>query len=295
MNEAEKSKPSAPKSQARPFAAVRLTLLVWRTRFDRASPFLFLIAITGMASAFYHLLDCARKAPFAYSDVAAKQVWNFARAPGIPYVNKVIEYPVLTGLFIDSMGRISRIRGEYYILTSIFLILFAVIATLFLYHSTKGRGRARLLAYWCVAPSMFFFLVYNWDILAVLSVVVALYFITRERYCLASLFLAIGFSCKFYPAMFLIPLLLKKRTAPDWARILGVFTITAIAINLYFMIASFHGWWYFFSYNSLRPPNPDSIWGIIGHYIWISIPQVNVASWLLFAGVSAILLWKCRF
>jgi len=142
---------------------------------------------------------------------------------------------------------------------------------------------------------MLAFLVYNWDIMPVLFVAVAFYLITQGRDRLASMSLALGFSCKFYPVMYLLPLLLRQRRISAWIEIIAVFAMTALAINIFFMLSNFDGWYHFFSFNSLRPPNPDSIWGVV--YFWfpqLSASQINVLSLLLFATSSAILMWKPR-
>ena len=265
---------------------------------NRLYIFLILIAAIGFLSAFIHAtfpLFSDEKKWFwlAYSDIVPMHA--AAHTPGIPYLNYLIEYPVITGLFIRLMGVLGRGEWQYYALTSIYLTLFAVLATYFLYQTAKSDNGKRLLTYWILAPSMLVFLIYNWDIMAVLFVIVALYLTTRDRDCLASAALALGFSCKFYPVIYLLPLLIKQRRPSDWVKIIGVFGATALAINLFFMISNFDGWYYFFSFNNARPPNPDSIWGVA--YYWIrplSTSQINVLSLLLFAVGSAVVAWKFR-
>ena len=252
----------------------------------------------GILSALIHaafplLVDKTKWFWLAYSDIVPNE--STAHTPGIPYLDYLVEYPVLTGLFIRLMGVLGPGRWQYYGLTCGCLILLAVLGTYFLYRSAKFDDSKRLLRYWILAPSMFFFLIYNWDIMPVLCVIVALYLNAKDKDCLASVALAFGFSCKFYPVLYLVPLLMKHRTASSWVKIIGAFGATALALNLFFMVSNFDGWYHFFSFNSTREPNPDSIWGIA--YYWIrpqSVVPINILSLLLFAGGSAIAVWRFR-
>jgi uncharacterized membrane protein len=257
------------------------------------------VVLAGTSSALLHaayfrsILFTDQWAELAYSDILSMR--GVAHIPGLPYLDYQMEYPVLTGLFIRLMGVLGPGNWQYYALTCGCLIVFAALATCFLYHTVGDTGRRRLLSCWILAPSMFVFLIYNWDIMAVLCVTAALYLTARNRDCLASVALAVGFSCKLYPVLFLVPLLMKRRTAADRAKLIGAFGATALAINLFFMVSNFHGWYYFFSFNSTRPPNQDSIWGVAQYWIGpLSTSQVNILSLVLFAVGSATVVWRFR-
>ncbi len=250
---------------------------------------------SGLIHAVYglHLFSGNRWAALAYSDILSMR--GVAHIPGLPYVDYQVEYPVLTGLFIRLTGVLGPGNWQYYGVTCGFLIAFAILAAYFLYRAAGEAGGGRALLFWALAPSMFAFLIFNWDILAVLCVAVALYLAARDRDCLAAAALAAGFSCKLYPALFLVPLLMKRRTLPDWARLIGVFGVTALAINSFFMVSNFDGWYHFFSFSSSRPPNDDSIWGVACYWIRpLTTGQVNIISLALFAAGSAAVLWRLR-
>ncbi len=265
----------------------------------RLQLFLAAVVLVGISSALIHAvygLSIAYRniwATLAYSDILSMR--GVAHIPGLPYLDYQLEYPVLTGLFIRFMGVLGTGNWQYYVLTCAGLIAFAALATYFLYRTMSDAGRRTFLLCWVVAPSMFIFLIYNWDIMAVLCVTVALYLAAKERDCLAAVALAFGFSCKLYPVLYLVPLLMKRRTLASWARLIGAFAVTALAINLFFMVSNFHGWYYFFSFNSTRPPNEDSIWGLACYWIRpLTIGQVNIVSWVLFAAGAAIVVWRFR-
>ena len=58
-------------------------------------------------SIIFHGFGLLRSAPWhvVYSDVLG--FYETARAPGFPYLHKLIEYPVITGVFIHEIGRAS--------------------------------------------------------------------------------------------------------------------------------------------------------------------------------------------
>ncbi|OGY64158.1 MAG: hypothetical protein A3I89_04230 [Candidatus Harrisonbacteria bacterium RIFCSPLOWO2_02_FULL_41_11] len=255
--------------------------------------YIFLIIAAGIFSAGFHGLGLFKSVPWhlVYSDTLG--FFEKAAAPGFPYLQKQIEYPVLTGWFIHWMGALGQSRAGYYFWSALFLIIFAAVATGFLYRIAEDKRR--LLVYWIFAPSMLVFSAFNWDILALLFVILAFYFMSRDKDGYAAFFLALGFSSKLYPILYLIPLLLKKNNVRELAKLAGIFFITALAVNGIFMLANFDGWSYFYTLNSARNSNPDSIWSVIRFLFGdISIPSINVISFILFGASYAAFMRKFR-
>jgi uncharacterized membrane protein len=254
---------------------------------------LVLIIIVGILSSYFHFgLRGTLPWRIVYSDIVA--FYQTASAPGFPYLSKDIEYPVLTGLFIHMAGFVGSSMPGYLFVTAAGLITFALISTITLL-ITKDDGLERLLLFWVMAPSMFVFLVYNWDIMTIMFVIVSFYLMIRKRDNVAAFFLAIGFSCKFYPIIYLLPVCLKKNNMFQCVKVITIFITTSAAINIYFVLMNFGGWFHFFRFNSIRPPNPDSIWGIIHYYFpSIEISYINLSSLFLFGISSLIILWKTK-
>lgn len=255
--------------------------------------FLFAILAVGIFSAGFHGLGFVKVVPWqiVYSDVFG--FYQQTIVPGLPYLVKQVEYPVITGWFIHLMAVLGQSQAGYYILNALFLILFAVVATYFLYKLSPKENQKRLWLYWILAPSMLVFAIFNWDILAVLFVVLALYCIQKDKSGWASFFLALGFCSKFFPIIFLAPLLLKQHEKKEWIKIIGIFLLTVGAINLPFILANFDGWSHFFTFNSLRNSNPTSIWTIVRYFFrGLDVPAINLTSLILFASSFGFLLWK---
>jgi hypothetical protein len=210
--------------------------------------------IVGVLGTWFHRLPLPWYV--IYSDV-----WKFFSAsvlPGWPYVHNAIEYPVFIGLFSRAMGVLGVTPHGYYFLSSFVLVLFALGTTYLLYRMSAPDARKRLWVYWVFAPSLFIFLTMNWDIFAAFFSVAAFYAMQKERYILASFFIGLGFSAKFYPLLYLIPLVFLARRLQDRVRVVGTFAVTVGVINAPFAILNFEGWWHFFKFNQLRDANFDS-------------------------------------
>ena len=256
-----------------------------------------LIVAVGIVSALFHGIGLWPDFfwHIFYSDIVP--FFEKAVAEGFPYIDRAIEYPVLTGLFVYVMGVIGGTHIGYYLATSVLLIAFAGAATYFLLRFRQWVPMGETVYYfWIAAPSMFFFLIYNWDIIAVFFVTAALYMMQKKNFYAAAFLLAAGFSSKFYPALYIIPLLLMQKETVKQAATLAVFGATVLAINGFFMIASIANWSHFFVFNSLRPPNPDSIWTVVQFLIGrpIEISTINILSFILFAAAYGIFLWRFR-
>ncbi|MBM3157000.1 MAG: DUF2029 domain-containing protein [Chloroflexi bacterium] len=263
-------------------------------RTDKVHIYILLIAIVGMLTAYYHSTGLTpRLFGFSpYSDILI--FYDEAVEPGLPYIDKLIEYPVITGLFIHAAGVLGKTYGGYYLFNSFFLIAFAILATYLLYRSIDNKDKRALFVYWVFAPSMFFFLIYNWDMLAIIFVVIAFYLIRQNKAAYSASFLSLGFCAKLYPVFYLLPLLLT-RSIKQWPKIIVVFVLVALAINGYFMLSNFDGWSHFITFNSQRSPNPDSIWAVVNTLVpSLSNTQINILSLVIFLSLSLVAVWKCR-
>ncbi len=255
--------------------------------------YLLAILAVGLLSAAFHGLGLIKGAPWqiVYSDTLG--FYEKLSQPGLPYIDKLIEYPVITGFFMQVMAWLGQTRAGYFIFNSLFLILFAGLATFFLYKITPEQNKKNLWLFWILAPSMLIFSVYNWDLIAILFVIAAFYFIQKNKNGWAAFFLALGFCAKLYPIIYLPILLLKYKGG--WLKIVAVFLITVLALNLYFMVSNFEGWSYFYTLNQTRNSNPDSIWTIARFFFrGLDVPAINTLSFLLLGSSYLILMWKLR-
>lgn len=105
---------------------------------------------------------------------------------GLPYVNYFVEYPVLTGFFMYSMGMLAHLLqlpgtsflGDYYSYSSIFLLIPTVLLADNLTKIMKilgiERPKNRLFLFLVATPSFVFMLLLNWYIIGVFFAVFGL-------------------------------------------------------------------------------------------------------------------------
>lgn len=293
--------------------------------FNGNSKRIFITALSVIIlSSIFHFLGILDFLPWSvfYSDIVA--FFDKATAPGFPYIDKLIEYPVLTGLFIQLAGYLGVTKTGYFIVSALFLLVLALSTTYLLLRINRFNslvsslpvnyklprppsqvelarrcGRATtnfpLWAYWLLAPSMFFFSIFNWDFIPIFFVILAFYLFQKEKFNWSAASLAAGFSAKFFPIIYL-PFLLWK--IEGWGRrvkALASFVAGATILNIFFIIKNFDGWYYFFELNATRNSNFDSIW-TLARFIFpsLAVSHINILSFALFAIAYILIFWKLK-
>ncbi len=268
-------------------------------------PYIIGIVCIGLASSILHgvgIFKIASYHYFLYSDIP--NFFSKAAISGWPYINSQLEYPVLTGLFMRLTAILGGNLRGYYIANSVLLVALAVVSTFLLYRMLRQSSaqvlpsaeRNKLWRYWIFAPSMLVFSVYNFDLLAIFFVVIAMYSVWKGRDLWAAFFLALGTWAKLYPVFYFLPLLLKQDSWRKRINIVLIAGAVTLALNLPFAIANFDSWAYFFTFNSGRVSTFDSIWTI---FRW-SFPQlqdknaINFLSLPIFAFWYFWAVWKYR-
>lgn len=215
---------------------------------------------------------------------------------GHQLVGGALEYPVLTGLFAWVPALFVHDDGDYLRLTALFLAPFTFLTVWML--GRMVRWRALLYA---LAPPLVWYSFHNWDLLVVCATVAAFFTWWKRRYVWAGAWLAVGAGLKFWPVLFVLPLLLDRLAAGDRVnarRSLGSFVTLSLLINLPFVLASPKGWWAPYAFQEERAADitANSIW------FW-GFPQLTTSDLnrlvpaLLVAGVvvaCALGWWRAR-
>lgn len=189
-----------------------------------------------------------------------------------------LEYPVLTGWFLEAERLLTRLVGGPYgaglsdqqrveatlrfvdvnqvLLGALFLA--AVWAQV---HTTRGRpGDALLLA---ASPCVAAAALVNWDLLAVALTAGACLAWSRSRPGLTGMLLGLGTAAKLYPALLLGPLLLlclRAGRLRAYRRVLLAALVGWTAVNLPVLVLAPDAWRYFWSSNASRTGDFGSIW-----------------------------------
>lgn len=171
-----------------------------------------------------------------------------------------LEYPILSGIGIWLISLISPdgpagllpfFRANLFAIGAVYLVI-----GYYLYQSDK-----RNLVLFTLSPAVISALYINWDIWAIAPLILAIFYLTRERYWLSGFFISLSIFFKFFPIIYVIPILLiltiKSRKGREF---LGGLVITSLVINLPIMITQFDGWLKFYRFNFERGVDFGSVW-----------------------------------
>ena len=206
-----------------------------------------------------------------------------------------VEYPVLTGMVMYATSFIANSPVSYFNVNTFFLILL-FLATVLLVR----RIRPEFAYLVPVAPAMIASLYINWDLWAIASMMIAIYWFDRKQYTYSALLLAISISTKFLPIFLLIPIafiLWRDSKVKELIKYVGIIAVTWIAINLPFAFTTPTGWWRFYKLNLERGADWGSIWLAL-QQLGINFTNLNYLSLLLLliAMTSiAIVLFELRY
>lgn len=209
----------------------------------------------------------------AYSDI----VTFYSEDHSIPYLQKDLEYPVLTGATFWLTSFAPGGMEGYFLANT--LILGGALLGCFVY--LVRLGPSVRLAYFALAPGLAFYCILNWDALGVLGLVAAMYYMQRQQVGRAGASLALGASAKLFP-MFVLPVFwaqtirmqkadtqpgslnsadLRTRVfSPVSLLFLSSFAVVVLALNLPLAVVAPNGWSYFLRFQAGRSANLDSNW-----------------------------------
>ncbi len=239
-----------------------------------------------------------------YSDIGLLYSGRGLRQGNTPFLDSgdypVLEYPVLTGWFLELERLITRALGgtQGSNLTDADQ---ASSTLLFVDVNTVLLGALLLVAIWaqvrtvadrpwdammlaaspCVAAASLI----NWDLLPIALTSLGMMFWARRKPGWAGVMLGLGMAAKLYPAFLLGPLLLlclRSRRMGDFSTLLATFVVSWGVPNLPVLILAPDAWLSFWTFNSDRGGDLGSIWYVLslaGH----QVGDLNLVSAGLFA------------
>ena len=221
-----------------------------------------------------------------YTDIAPlytergldKDIWAYASG------EKSVEYPVLMGLAMYLTALPMRDIHDYYFI-NIFLLALLFISTVVLLQRIGAYG-----FYYALAPAVIGSMFINWDLWAIPTMLLAIYWFDRKRFDYSAAALGVSVATKFFPVLLLIPIMIIYfRTSRSPIRYLSIFSVTWLAINLPVAIVNTTGWWHFYKFNIERGPDWGSIWNIAQIFGW----NTGTTNYISLIGTLAILAWVC--
>lgn len=218
-----------------------------------------------------------------------------------------LEYPVLIGMFMAVAGAITRALGTavpdlnqglaFFGVNVVMLYPFLLLTVLATARTMRARPwDAAMVA---LAPSVLLAATINWDLIAIGLAATAILLWSRKYPVAAGVLLGLAIAAKFYPLLFLGPLLilcLRAGQMRAWFRLTLAAAATWLVINLPFAIANFEGWFYFYDFSSTRSQDFGSVWYAASLWGLPSIPPdllnlVATGSFLVLCAGIAALIW----
>lgn len=225
-----------------------------------------------------------------YSDIATlygerdldKDQWSYTSK------TNAVEYPVLTGTVMWIFAKVLPSGDNeilnYYRLNALFLAaLFIFIA--FIVH--RIRPEFSYLA--AIAPAAIASLYINWDLWAIASMMLAIYWFDRKKYTHSALAIGISISTKFLPIFLLLPIALilwRRNEIKNLVRYLVIASATFAVINIPVLLTTPDGWLRFYQLNFDRGTDWGSLWYALSS---LGIPIGNTNFFALLALLIAVL------
>jgi uncharacterized membrane protein len=199
-----------------------------------------------------------------YSDIPAlygerdlhKDQWSYSST------TDAVEYPVLTGtvMWIFALATPAgenEIRNYYRINIAFLAALFILIAVI------VYRIRPEFAYLTTLAPAAIGSLYINWDLWAIISMMLSIYWFDRKKYKHSAVAIGVSISTKFLPVFLLLPVVLilwRRNEVKELIRYIAIAVLTFVAINLPVLLTTPEGWLRFYELNFDRGQDWGSLW-----------------------------------
>ncbi len=208
-----------------------------------------------------------------------------------PYASDTnsVEYPVLTGLVMYATSFVAHTPISYFNFNA-FLLALLFIGLIFIVYRIKPEFTYLLP----LAPAMIASLYINWDLWAIATMMLAIYWFDRKAYLYSSIAIAVSISTKFLPVFLLLPILFILWRS-NQIRELVKYAITTVviwmAINLPFALTTPTGWWRFYKLNMEREADWGSLW-LAFSQLGLGLANLNyLAILLLLIGLTSFVIF----
>ncbi|MFE3633399.1 glycosyltransferase family 87 protein [Streptomyces cellostaticus] len=192
----------------------------------------------------------------------------------VPYFDRLpgdmayLEYPVLTGLFMEvaawltpGSGGIQHQEQWYWFVNAAMLMACAAVVAVCVTRTHARRPWDGLLV--ALAPAAALTATINWDLLAVALTAAAMLMWSRGRSLAFGVFLGLATAAKLYPVLLLGPLLVLCWRAGKWReffRAVGGAAVAWLVVNLPVMLFAYDGWSKFYTFSHDRGVDFGSLW-----------------------------------
>jgi uncharacterized membrane protein len=208
-----------------------------------------------------------------------------------PYASdtNAVEYPVLTGLVMYATSFVAHSPISYFNLNALLLALL-FICVVFIVRKIQPEFTYLVP----VAPAMIASLYINWDLWAIATMMLAIYWFDRKAYLYSSIALAVSISTKFLPVFLLLPIIFilwRSNQIREMFKYAATTFGVWLAINLPFVLTTPTGWWRFYKLNLSREADWGSLW-LAFSQLGLGLANLNyLAVLLLLIGLTAFVIF----
>ena len=208
-----------------------------------------------------------------------------------PYASdtNAVEYPVLTGLVMYATSFVAHSPISYFNFNALLLALL-FICVVFIVRKIQPEFTYLVP----VAPAMIASLYINWDLWAIATMMLAIYWFDRKAYLYSSIALAVSISTKFLPVFLLLPIIFilwRSNQIREMFKYAATTVAIWLAINLPFALTTPTGWWRFYKLNLEREADWGSLW-LAFSQLGLGLANLNyLAILLLLIGLTAFVIF----
>jgi hypothetical protein len=247
-------------------------------------------ANTGWATPDQYVHACYSDLPalFEARGLSTNQ-WPFASD------DNSVEYPVITAMVMYITSFAANSPVSYFNINIFFLILLFIAIVILV---RKIRPEFAYLV--PIAPAMIASLFINWDLWAIATMMLAIYWFDRKQLTYSALLMGVSISTKFLPVFLLIPIVFifwRENKIKEAIKYIAISFGIWLAINLPFAVTTPTGWWRFYKLNLERGPDWGSFWLAL-QQLGINLNNLNYLSILLLLialTTIAILLFEIKY
>jgi uncharacterized membrane protein len=208
-----------------------------------------------------------------------------------PYASDTnsVEYPVLTGLVMYATSFVAHSPISYFNFNALLLALL-FICVVFIVRKIQPEFTYLVP----VAPAMIASLYINWDLWAIATMMLAIYWFDRKAYLYSSIALAVSISTKFLPVFLLLPIIFilwRSNQIREMFKYAATTVAIWLAINLPFALTTPIGWWRFYKLNMEREADWGSLW-LAFSQLGLGLANLNyLAVLLLLIGLTSFVIF----
>jgi hypothetical protein len=247
-------------------------------------------ANTGWATPDQYVHACYSDLPalFEARGLSTNQ-WPFASD------DNSVEYPVITAMVMYITSFAANSPVSYFNINIFFLILLFIAIVILV-----RKIRPEFVYLVPIAPAMIASLFINWDLWAIATMMLAIYWFDRKQFTYSALLMGVSISTKFLPVFLLIPIVFifwRDNKIKEAIKYIAISFGIWLAINLPFAVTTPTGWWRFYKLNLERGPDWGSFWLAL-QQLGINLNNLNYLSILLLLialTTIAILLFEIKY